>query len=161
MTIKIPEERSQRYYMETQRKGNITEVETMLAFLKLGYAVLIPYGCSERYDYIVDFNGRFIRIQSKHSTKLSHGKGFCFDIRSHHYETGKVVHDQYTDDEIDYFATSYDGKCYLVPVGAYKSQVKLRLIPSKDNRGIPCTWAKDFELEKVIKKLEMEQKDER
>ena len=28
--------------MDTKRKGNITEMETMLAFMKLGYNVLTP-----------------------------------------------------------------------------------------------------------------------
>ena len=45
--------------MNSKRKGNITEFETMLAFMKLGYNVLTPYGDCERYDFVVDNNGKF------------------------------------------------------------------------------------------------------
>ena len=48
--------------MNSKQIGNITELETMLAFLKLGFNVLTPYGDCERYDFVVDANGKFLRI---------------------------------------------------------------------------------------------------
>ena len=53
--------------MNTKQIGNITELECMLAFVKAGYNVLIPYGDCERYDFVVDINGRFYKMQSKTS----------------------------------------------------------------------------------------------
>ena len=53
--------------MNSKQKGNITELESILAFFRLGYNVLTPYGDSERYDFVVDVNGKFIRIQAKRS----------------------------------------------------------------------------------------------
>lgn len=46
----------------TKYKGNITEIETILAFMKLGYNVLTPYGDCERYDLVADVNGKFLKI---------------------------------------------------------------------------------------------------
>jgi hypothetical protein len=37
----------------------------MLEFLKLGYNILTPYGDCERYDFVVDVNGKFYKIQAK------------------------------------------------------------------------------------------------
>jgi ribosome biogenesis protein Tsr3 len=49
----------------SKQKGNITEVECMLSFLKLGYNVLTPYGDCERYDFVVEINNKFYKIQVK------------------------------------------------------------------------------------------------
>ena len=51
--------------LNSKQKGNITEVECMLAFLKLGYNVLTPYGDCERYDFVVDINNKLYKIQAK------------------------------------------------------------------------------------------------
>ena len=40
--------------MNSKYKGNVTELQCMLAFMKLGYNVLTPYGDCERYDFVVD-----------------------------------------------------------------------------------------------------------
>ena len=53
--------------LNSKQKGNITELECMLAFVKLGYNVLIPYGDCERYDFVVDIKGNFYKIQVKTS----------------------------------------------------------------------------------------------
>ena len=45
--------------MNSKQQGNITELETMLAFLKLGYNVLTPYGDCERYDFVADVKDAF------------------------------------------------------------------------------------------------------
>ena len=51
--------------LNSKQKGNITELECMLAFVKLGYNVLTPYGDCERYDFVVDIKGNFYKIQVK------------------------------------------------------------------------------------------------
>ena len=33
--------------------------------MKLGYNVLTPYGDCERYDFVVDANNKFIKVQAK------------------------------------------------------------------------------------------------
>ncbi len=130
-----------------KRKGIVTEIETMLAFVRLGYPVLIPYGDNERYDFAVDVNGRFIRIQSKKAHAINRGESFMFDARSTTRNSNGNDHRIYTADEVDYFATAYNGQCYLIPVGLYSASTKLRL-SGKDHGG---AWAKDYELEKIVK----------
>ena len=137
--------------VNSKQKGNITEFETMLAFLKLGYNVLTPYGDCERYDYVVDVNGKFIRIQSKTSHTGDGGESFKFSGRSCHRKDGKIVHHQYTNDEIDYFATSFNGICYLIPVEECGADKRLRILPAKNGQVRGITWAKDYALEEIVK----------
>lgn len=133
--------------MEKKKKGIVTEIETMLAFVRLGYPVLIPYGDNERYDFAVDVDGKFVRIQSKTAHAINNGASFAIDVRAAScWRHGKDSHHIYTADEVDYFATAYDGQCYLIPVGLYMSAAKLRL-SGKSHGG---AWAKDYELEKIV-----------
>ena len=48
--------------------GNITELECILAFTKMGYQVSLPYGGQARYDFVAEKDGKFLRIQVKTST---------------------------------------------------------------------------------------------
>lgn len=126
----------------------------MLGFLQLGYNVLTPYGDCERYDFVVDVNGKFVRIQVKTSKISEDGTKFSFCTTSTHYADGKCIHHPYTKDDIDYFATVYDNKVYLIPVEENSSRSKsLRLVPAKNGQTRGVNWAKNYELEEVIKKL--------
>ena len=138
--------------MNSKQIGNITELETMLAFMKLGYNVLTPYGDCERYDFVVDVNGKFIRVQSKTSRTTDDGASFGFSGRSCNRKEGKVIHHRYTNNEIDYFATTFNGKCYLIPVEECGADKKLRILPAKKGQVRGITWAKDYELEDVVKR---------
>ena len=80
--------------MNSKQIGNITELETMLAFMKLGYNVLTPYGDCERYDFVVDVNGKFIRVQSKTSRTTDDGASFGFSGRSCNRKEGRIIHEQ-------------------------------------------------------------------
>lgn len=137
--------------MDSKKKGIVTEIETMLAFVRLGYPVLIPYGDNERYDYIVDVDGKFVKIQCKSAHTINNGESFMFDTRSATRNSEGNDHHIYTADEVDYFATAYNGQCYLIPVGVYTASAKLRLIPGKNGHSYGAAWAKDYELEKIVK----------
>lgn len=137
--------------MTSKQIGNITELETMLAFIRLGYNVLTPYGDCERYDFVVDVKGKFLRIQSKTSHSDDDGASFSFSGRSCHRKAGQLVHHTYTNEEIDYFVTSFNGKCYLIPVDECGVGKRLRILPTKNGQTRGISWAKDYELEEVVK----------
>lgn len=139
--------------MNSKYKGNITELECMLAFMKLGYNVLTPYGDCERYDFVVDKNNKFYKIQSKTSSSDDEGASFKFSCRSCNRKDGAIMHHTYTKEEIDYFITSFNGIIYLIPVEECGSDKRLRLEPTKNGQVRGITWAKDYELEEVIKNM--------
>jgi len=138
--------------MNSKQIGNITEVEVMLAFLKQGFNVLSPYGDCERYDFVIEINNKFYKIQVK-TSHLEDGK-ISFNTASTHYSDGKCIHDTYTKEDIDYFATTYENQVYLIPVEECGGRLKsLRFEPTKNGQTRNVSWAKDYKLEEVIKTL--------
>ena len=140
--------------MNSKQLGNITEVQVMLGFLQLGYNVLTPYGDCERYDFVADVNGKFVKIQVKSSKVSDDGTKFSFNTASTHYSDGKCVHHSYSKEDIDYFATVYNNQIYLIPVEECSSRLQsLRLISTKNGQTRGVKWANDYRLEEVIKEL--------
>ena len=139
--------------MNSKYKGNITELQCILAFMQLGYNVLTPYGDCERYDVVADVNGKFLRIQVKTSNSNDNGASFSFSCRSCNRSEGKIIHHTYNKDEIDYFFTVFNNKNYLIPVEECGSDKRLRLEPAKNGQVRGITWAKDYEMKEVIKNM--------
>lgn len=137
--------------MNSKQIGDVTELEVMLAFKKLGYTVLIPYGDYERYDLVVDDNGRFVRIQCKTALTDNDLATFYIMCISSHRKNGKVVSCRYSEKDVDFFATCFKGVCYLIPISSCGRQKRLRLAPPKNNQSKDIAWAKDYELEKIVK----------
>ena len=137
--------------MDSKFIGNITELEVLTYITKLGYQVSIPFGDRERYDQIWDINGKLLKIQVKTSHLVDNT--IKFSCRSSHRVNGKCVNTQYTSDEIDYFATYWDGKCYLIPVGETSNEKTLRFTPPKNGQIKGISFAKDYEVEEVLKRV--------
>lgn len=141
--------------LNSKQIGNITEVELMLAFLKLGYNVLTPYGDCERYDFVVDIGGAFYKIQVK-TANINHIEEGYIEFKTANKTTkdGKSIRHFYTKDEIDYFMTSYNNQCYLVPVEeCSKYEKRLRFTAPKNGQTKGITFATEYELEKVVNKI--------
>jgi hypothetical protein len=139
--------------LNSKQIGNITEMETMLAFLKLGYNVLTPYGDCERYDFVADINGKFYKIQCKTSHIFGEDEGIEFSCRSSHRAEGKCINERYSADDVDFFATTYNGKCYLIPFADCGGSKKLRFVTPKNGQINRISFAKDYELEVIISTL--------
>ena len=143
--------------IDTKVKGNTTEMECMLEFMKLGYQVSIPFGEDSRYDFIGDINGKLLRIQCKSSSEIiDNGNVTAIKFATVRTSGGNAkvnTRTKYTAEEIDYFATSYQGRCYLVPVTQCSNEKTLRILPTKNGQTKGITWLKDCELSEVIKSL--------
>lgn len=140
--------------MNSKNVGNITEVSCMLEFMKLGIPVLTPYGDCQRYDFVVEVNGKFYKIQAKTSNDNYIQDGYItFRCDNTTTQNGKVVHHSYSKDEIDFFSTFYNGKCYLVPVDECSREKRLRFTTPKNGQTKGISFASEYELEKVVKHL--------
>ena len=124
----------------------------MISFLKLGYNVLTPYGDCERYDFVADINGNFIKIQCKTSHSDDNGNSFRFSGRSTHYTNGHCIHEKYSKNEIDYFATIWKDKCYLIPVEECGSDKTLRINLPQNYQKKRVNFAEDYLLENILLK---------
>ena len=140
--------------MDSKQIGNITELEVLTYITKLGYQVSIPFGDRERYDQIWDIKGKLLKIQVKTSRLSEDSSYIIFACRSNTKIQGKIKHSRYTKDEIDYFATFWNGKCYLVPVEETSTEKRLRFEPPKNGQTKGITFAKDYLVEEVLKQLD-------
>ena len=144
--------------INTKILGNTTEMECMLECMKLGIQVSIPFGEDSRYDFIMDYNGKLYRIQSKHCSEIIDDNGNTTAIKFKTVRqsgSNASIHTRtkYTKDEIDYFSTSYKGKCYLVPVEQCSDLKLLRITPPKNGQLKGISFLKDYELSEVLKTL--------
>ena len=137
--------------INSKQLGNITEVEVMLEFLKQGYQVLTPYGDCERYDFVVEIQNKFYKIQVK-TAHIEEGK-ISFNTASTHYSNGKCIHDTYTKKDIDYFAfyiKEWD-VCCLVPIEDIGTQKQICL--RKDDPLSPqrkIHYVDDYSFDKIL-----------
>ena len=137
---------------DTKTKGLVTELQCQTYFTSLGYNVLVPLGEDCRYDMIVDFNGILERIQVKTCHINDNNTGIEFSTRSTRVNTQENIQRQYSKEEIDYFATFYDGKCYLVKVEECSSTKTLSFVNKRVNQ-YQCCFIEDYEADKQIQKI--------
>ena len=138
----------------TKEIGNLTELQCITALYELGCDVSIPFGNSQKYDLIIDWNNQLYKIQIKHATEKDNGAYFTFKTRWQGHNTSGYTQTLYTKEDIDFFATYFNGHVYLVPIeqcsGAEKN---LRLKPPKNGQIKGINFAKDYLAKEVLKKL--------
>ena len=139
--------------LESKQKGNLTELQCITSFYELGYTVSIPYGENSRYDFIADVQGKLLRVQVKTSSIAEDKSYIEFSCRSSRSNASGCYNRSYTSEEIDYFATYYDGHCYLVPVRECSTAKKLRFTPPKNGQVVGINFAKDYELQTQLNKI--------
>lgn len=141
--------------LSTKIKGNITELETAVALVRRKCGVCIPYGDRNRYDIVADVDGKLLKLQCKTSHTSDGGKTFGFKTCSVHYANGERISVGYSPGEVDYFATVFNNKCYLVPPpsGGVPSSITLRLKQPENNQTSGINWAKKYEIGTVLSKV--------
>lgn len=138
----------------TQAIGNINELNCIMAFIQLGYECSIPYGNNAKYDFIADINGDLKRIQCKssHYTK-DHGTISTDSISFHAIcstsNTKETKRHRYTSEQIDYFATHFNGKTYVIPVSECSTCKILRFAPPKNGQK-KYNKAEDYLIENIF-----------
>lgn len=129
-----------------------TELDCIRAFIAAGFQVSIPYGDCARYDFIADKDQKLLRVQVKSSSWVDDAhNAFMFYARSAHINSKGVKQQTYDATQIDYFATFFEGKCYVIPVAECSVSKTLRFIPPKTGQLKSINFAADYELENVLK----------
>ena len=136
--------------MNGKVKGIITENEVMTELTRLGIDVSIPRGDNAPYDLVADINGRLYKIQVKYP-RFRYGGSFLINCtRNKRIKNNVLVHELYADDDVDYFATYANGKCYMVPADEVGTEFSFRFA---DDGRKGANMATDYELERVVYKL--------
>ena len=139
--------------LDTHFIGEITEREVAIEFLRLGYMVSKPLVQSSRYDFIVDIHDMLYKIQVKTSQQKDQN-WFAFATSTSHTNAKGTTNKIYSENEVDYFATMFNHKCYLIPykLCGHRSQ-RLRLTSALNNQVKGILFAKDYELSKTIGRM--------
>lgn len=139
--------------LDSKQRGVFTELQCISAFCELGHKISIPYGENSRYDFIADVGGNLLRIQCKSSHEVDDGV-IKFSCRSTRVNSSGNISRRYTSNEIDYFCTYYDNKCYLIPISECSIEKKLRFNPPKNNQKVGVTYADEYELKTQLEKIQ-------
>jgi len=129
-----------------KKVGERTEGQVLALMLMLDKVVLTPFGDNQRYDFVIEENGEFARIQCK-TGRLRNGvvEFEACSSSSHRTGGGKRSYKG----EADFFAVYCpdNKKTYWVPVDDVpRSHGKLRIVPPKNNQSKGVKWAKGYEL---------------
>ena len=145
--------------MTAKQKGNYTELRCLAACIENGYEVSIPYGENSHYDFIIDVEGSLIRIQAKTATlKKGTQDAIIFQCRSMHRNATGITHTSYSSENVDYFATFWKDKVYLVPVEECSTSKTLRLNSYTGSQNKLMNFAEDYELKKQLQKIKEKNK---
>lgn len=126
--------------------GEISEGCILALLLRAGAVVLVPFGNNQRYDFVAEVDGKFIRIQCKTGRK----RGAVIQFNSCSFSGGKKRR-VYTG-EADVFAVYCQEleKMYIVPVACTgKKEVWLRLDDVKNKQVKMVRMARDYEFRSV------------
>lgn len=96
-------------------KGQIVELKVQEELLRYGFDISIPNYNASRYDLIADTGKELLKIQVKKAISNSNSS-FTFQCTTQNVRSSTKSKHKYTKEEIDYFATVWKDKVYLVPV---------------------------------------------
>ena len=136
--------------LTTQQKGITTELFVASYLLSLGYNVSQPFCQDSKYDLILDVNNKLLRLQVKTSRLGKMGTSINFNCRSTTKNSHSNKSRSYNKEEIDYFATYWNNKVYLVPVEECSALKALHLVPpTQPNQ----SYIEDYSVEKILRQL--------
>ena len=141
--------------LTTDQKGAVAEQAVAFQAMKLGLGVFLPLG-DERYDLILDLRPRLLRVQCKWAVR----RDDVILIRTRRCRRGPdgFIHRQYEPGEIDAigaYCAEVD-RTYLLPpeMSVGRALVQLRLAPTRNNQQRLINWARDYEFEATIQRLD-------
>jgi hypothetical protein len=144
-----------RQLEEPQRRGDAAEAIVRAAFAVRGVTVLRPEHDNTPYDFVIEVDGEFLRIQAKTAYDGQNGGTVRFETRStrvknHGYERGSY------DGEIAYFAVynPVNGDIYLVSIeNTPKGSMVIRYEEPANGNWTNVNWHADYRLDSVLSDL--------
>jgi hypothetical protein len=134
---------------DPNRIGAISQAKVMVALTVAGKVVLTPCVNVRPYDFVIEDEGRFFRVQCK-TGRVFRG-AVCFRphrLRAAKRETGWERRITDYKGEIDFFGVycPENDSVYLVPIDVVNSPrlCTLRVIPARNNQTKKIRWAKDY-----------------
>ena len=122
-----------------KKRGEWVEMQFMARAAHLGFTVCRPWGDSTRYDFVLDYKGKFYRVQVKSTNCFTGGAYLCNTVSRGPRGYTKKPH--YTAKQIDFFAFYIipEDLWYIVPIAdARRARFAVYLNPHyRKNRWFP------------------------
>lgn len=134
--------------MNTNTKGRIAEMIAMTKYISLGYTVLEPVNKDGIYDFVIERNNIFKRVQVKTLRDMGDKYAMSFKSTSHNRSGNTVKH--YSQGDIDIFVgvDIYNSRVLEIPFNkSNKSEMYIRKEPfEKQKNQYGFNYIKDFEI---------------
>src|SRR5262245_20871025 len=121
----------------------------------MGIDVYAPVAQGGRYDLIFDLVDHLVRVQCKWARR--YGDIVVVRCCSNRRNRSGLVRRPYEPGEVDAFAAycAELDRCYYLSFDVFRprSQIQLRLEPSKNNQRIGVNWARDFEFSATLARV--------
>ncbi|WBL99275.1 hypothetical protein [Salmonella phage SPTD1] len=138
--------------MNTKQRGMIGETRFLFKCTELGITVSQPFGDNAPYDFVIDVNGRLLKVQCK--TLMMDKNTYLLDASTTNFYNGKcksVYHGEKVDLYYGYHPET--GIEVLVDPKQYPKNLRLRVEPPKNNQVVGIKWLKDFLFDNVIQEI--------
>ena len=134
-------------------RGDINELQCILDFQKRGYYCSIPFSGSCRYDLIVDINDKLYKIQCKASSYSEDEGVLKMSATRSTTNTQRTIKYTYSENEVDYFYTSWKEYGFLIPINEVSTEKYLRIKPPKNGIQSTMSIASDYLMDNVIQSI--------
>jgi len=136
---------------QPQERGQATEAIIKAAFLVRGVPVLLPEYDNEPYDFVIELDGSFYKLQAK--TAYQHSEGTVrFETVSTRVRSDGYERDGYAG-QIDYFVVYDAGRSavYLIPIEeAAKGKMEIRFKEPANGQESGINWYEDYLLDEQL-----------
>lgn len=111
--------------------------------------ISIPFNNRARYDCILDYEGRLIRIQIKHASLNKNGS-YTIYMRNVRPTKNGYIRKPYNKEQTDYIATIIDGEIYLFNPEYSKYGITVRKDYPISNTKQRINLLKNFHIDKIL-----------
>ena len=135
-------------------KGNVAELEIVMAAVRLGIPVLRPIGEHGRSDLAFEIGDRLWRVQCKWASRR--GQTLIVSCESARRCADGFIRRRYTAEEVDAvgaYNLEFD-RCFLIPIARVENRpaISLRFAPCLNNQRRRINWADDFDFAATIRR---------
>lgn len=139
---------------EPQKRGQATEALLKTAFVVRDIPVLTPEYDNEPYDFAIEIDGQFYKLQAK--TAYQHNGGTVrFETVSTRTRSDGHERSGY-EGSVDYFAVYNPilDEAYLIPIAdAASGKMEIRFQATKNNQQVGINWHEEYLLGKQLDNL--------